>query len=632
MMVRFHSRVPLIVMLVLWWPAEARAQAAFAPAESGGEEVEETDSDSQDEAADEDAVIEEEMALEDGQDDPSSEVVEDEAEDWEMSDEEIEALLAEDEGSGFEDDDGGEDESFLDTFVSKLDYRGYFETDLRTTVPGKATPGVMDDFTFVRSDNTFNIRLDFEISPKTSAVADLELIFTGMAVGDSFSDLTLRQKVDPFRIEADALYIQFKEILPGLDIRAGKQAIVWGTGDQFNPTSNLNSLDLEDPLLFGDQVANEMISVTWAPYFTVEGKRTTVFEELALTAVFIPIFRPAQLPFWTVEAMEDPSLFRQQVHAAQMFSLLDLQGLFESKGGTLDYDIRYRKPRLSFLNVQGAVKLSWVLLGIDMSVSYFNGFDDMPRAERVHASDIHLPGSLPLLEPGDGLYELLGKMDTVEGASVTNDIVLTFPRMQVLGFDFATSLDFLGGLGLWGEVAFYFHDDLDMQVRTSSAFIDLGGSPFEVPGIERNYLVKDYPEGWFWKGTFGIDYSFTSWWYMNVQYVHGFPDEFGEINQLDYLVAGMDFKPLDGKILLRLFSIVNFPHEKLACVREEGEQRCGQDKKEASAILYPAMTLNFWRGTEITLGALVYLGGFDTKFGTPLSGPNTIFLKGRISI
>jgi hypothetical protein len=615
-------RVLAAALPLILWTTPSGAQPAFQPANPDTE-------------LDEDALVEEDegTGVEEAPEEEPGFTEGEEVEDWEMSDEELEALLAGEEAApGEAEEDAGGGAGFLSTVKSKLDYRGYFESDLRSTVPGKDAPGLMDDFTFVRSDNTFRIRLDFDISEKTRAVGDFELIFTGMAVGDGFSDLTLRQKIDPFRIESDALYLQITELLPGLDIRLGRQAIVWGTADMFNPTSNLNALDLEDPLLFGDQIANEMIALTWAPYFAVEGRKMTVFEELAISLVFIPIFRPAQLPFWTVEAMEDPALFRQQVHAAQMFSLLDLQELFVSKGGELDFDIRYRKPRLSILNVQGAVKLSWILLGVDMSVSYFNGFDDMPRAERVYANDIYLPGGLPLLEAGDGMYELLEKKDDLAGATVLNDIVLSYPRMQVLGFDFSTSLDFLGGLGVWGEVAFYFHDDLYMQVRTSSAHISSGGVWQEVPGIERNYMITDYEEGWFWKGTFGVDYTITPWWYVNAQYVHGFPDEFGETNVRDYLVAGMDFKPLDGKILVRLFGIVSFPYEQLLCERAGGEQRCSSDDKEASAILYPALTFNFWRGTEITLGSLVYVGGFDTRFGSPLSGPNIVFLKGRISI
>ena len=37
------------------------------------------------------------------------------------------------------------------------------------------------------------------------------------------------------------------------------QVVQWGTADMFNPTNNLNAPDLEDPLMFGESVANEMV-------------------------------------------------------------------------------------------------------------------------------------------------------------------------------------------------------------------------------------------------------------------------------------------------------------------------------------------------------------------------------------
>ena len=41
---------------------------------------------------------------------------------------------------------------------------------------------------------------------------------------------------------------------------------MWGTGDKFNPTNNLNTLDLSDPLLFGKALANNMIRADWNPW------------------------------------------------------------------------------------------------------------------------------------------------------------------------------------------------------------------------------------------------------------------------------------------------------------------------------------------------------------------------------
>ncbi|MBW2263557.1 MAG: hypothetical protein JRG91_16470, partial [Deltaproteobacteria bacterium] len=234
-------------------------------------------------------------------------------EDFEMSEEELAELMAEEDDGEQDEDliDDEEDEEEEDGWKEKFDYRGYFQTDLRSTVPnipgqGKIIKdiGIMDEYTFIRSENTFRLRVDFQISEKSKAVGDIELIFTGMAVGDSFSDLTLRQKIDPFRFESDAMYLQFMDILPGFDVRIGRQVIIWGTADKMSPTNNLNALDLEDPLLFGEAIANEMLLLEYSPWFVWEGKRNTILEELSISAIWIPIFRTAQMPTWAVGAMQ----------------------------------------------------------------------------------------------------------------------------------------------------------------------------------------------------------------------------------------------------------------------------------------------------------------------------------------
>ena len=56
----------------------------------------------------------------------------------------------------------------------------------------------------------------------------------------------------------------------------------------------------------------------------------------------------------------------------------------------IDYDIHVQRPELKLKNMQLGFKLDWILWGIDMSISYYRGFDDMLQAERVYAGDIHL--------------------------------------------------------------------------------------------------------------------------------------------------------------------------------------------------------------------------------------------------
>src|SRR5207237_4232252 len=110
-------------------------------------------------------------------------------------------------------------------------------------------------------------------------------------------DSTLyRERIDPYYIEADAAYLDIYKILPHLDLRIGRQIVSWGSADKFNPTNNLNTLDLSDPLLFGKALANNMIRADWNPW-----------GDLIVTAVWVPIFRPAQLPRTAPLAVTTPN-------------------------------------------------------------------------------------------------------------------------------------------------------------------------------------------------------------------------------------------------------------------------------------------------------------------------------------
>ncbi|NUN12636.1 MAG: hypothetical protein HUU55_03260 [Myxococcales bacterium] len=490
-----------------------------------------------------------------------------------------------------------------------FDYRGYIESDLRFSIPGKDEPDDVSDFRFVRSDNT--ARLTATLSgDAVRAVADLAVIFTGRPETTTADDLVNRSKVDPFRLESDALYVSIDDfIAPGMDLRLGRQIVRWGTADMFNPTSSLNAYDFEDPLKFGEAVATEMVSLTYNIPWSVEGEDSTIVDDVTLSVAVVPYFRPALLPESALLAFSEPSLFNQFVDSAILKGLLVEQDLFLAAGGKAVYDIDVQTPDLSVRNLQVGARFGMSLLGVDWSISYYRGFDDAPRAETIVAGDIRLP-KVPLASPTDTVA-VLKELDFT-GVTVDTHVTMTYPRVQVFGADFSTSLDFLGGLGLWAEFALTLHDDLYRYVRTSGAILPVGGpNGTPVSGVAREYLELEAEAGPFWKLTVGTDYSLTAWWYVNIQYLHGFPDEFGETNLNDYLVAGSDFKLFRDQMLIRLFAILQF--------------------QDLSYVLYPQLTFDFWQNVDVSVGAFVFGGDSDSKFGSRVTGPSTVFLKGRYS-
>jgi hypothetical protein len=73
-------------------------------------------------------------------------------------------------------------------------------------------------------------------------------------------------------------------LLPQLDLRAGRQRIVWGPAERVSVIDNVNPLDLSDPWDFGRRLSSD--SVRLRAYLWV----------LTLEAVYVAYFRPALLP------------------------------------------------------------------------------------------------------------------------------------------------------------------------------------------------------------------------------------------------------------------------------------------------------------------------------------------------
>jgi hypothetical protein len=444
-----------------------------------------------------------------------------------------------------------------------------------------------DEAVFERFEGTLDGKLSVLIGDHVSAVAQLRFVFTEKAEPQRFAALTDRLALSPVRLESDALYLEFVDIgLQGLELRLGRQQIIWGTADRFHAVSNLNPLDVEDPLKFGEVIANEMISLRYRPDFAVgcEGE-DPIFTELGFEVVVVPYFKPAQLPQSAGLAFSDQAELERRVDTPLVRGLIEQQRALIRAGWTFGYNPLVETPEFKGDNVMLGARMSWRLLSIDMGFSYFYGFDDFPRAEkivsRVELGDLH----------------------------ADNDITLTYPRVHVAGFDMATSLPFLDGLGLWGELAFTVHDDLYRIIATG-------------PVIGVNEIEVEQPGGFFVKAVVGMDYTPLPWWYLNIQYLYGFLDEFGASKLDHYIVGGMDFKLAREMLLIRLFSIWNL--------------------NDGSFVLFPQIMVRPWSGAELSVGAFLFSSLFPRnpglnfpnpadKFSSPAAGHPNVFLKARVS-
>lgn len=519
-----------------------------------------------------------------------------------------------------------------------------------------------------RNENIFKLKLEVEAG-RFLGVADVDLVWTGYsAAPESFNELFLREKIDPFRIEAHAAFIEIPNLfLDGLDLRIGQQVVAWGVGDQFNPTNTLNALDLEDPLLFGEQLGNMMVRVDYNPW-----------GDWIVSGVLVPIFKPALLPPSAQLGPTDPTrlpfvdpAFKHRVQAEQALSkALGFPAVVSKLLPVL--------PETSVGNMQFAFRLAGVLGGQDVALSYYYGRTDIPQPWLNYS----------YTAPADGVCRSVdgGSEECLNGITKV-ETFLGYPRMQMAGLNIAGEVDLFGwmskkikAIGYRLELGVFFPQEATMILLQEE--LDYGG--IKLPAGEYDYrlggkrpqVVEDRP---FAKWTLGLDYTFNRNFYLNVQWVHGFPDEYGAGDFFhegfstirgdvtsrnaaytlscamadkpagmkcarefmrprlgDYLVLGSDIKLLNDSLLIRLFLIVD-----LTGIYEESwdtgvDERVRKHHNPFSSegfsmVIFPEITYNLGSGVELSSGALIKLGNSNTKFGDPAAGGSELWTRARFS-
>jgi len=548
----------------------------------------------------------------------------------------------------------------------ELQFSGRIQSDLRFRVAEKAIGTFYNRQALPsgveRNENILQMKLNANYG-RISGVADVDFIWYGLP--DAYAglaDLSSLMRVDPFALQVQALYVEATNVgVDGLDLRVGYQKVLWGKGDQFNPTNTLNPNDLEDVLLFGEQLSNMMVKLDYS-----------VFSDYTLSGVLVPVFKnallPRSAPLGLAATDRMPMLddvLRWRLHLEQAYAL---QQGYATVVSRIDPVV----PERSFGNMPFAFRLAGPVFEQDLAISYYRGFSDMPVP--VHNHTVQALGEQ--CDPADPARCIDGLLGT--------ETTLNFPRMQVLGINLAGEMNPLGWIsedispiGYRIELAVIFPERVEIMLDNEE--INLGivqpaGEYDYNRGGARPAVLEDTP---FLKWVVGLDYTFNEHVYANVQWVHGFVDEFGAgdfikkgytvskgglINQPasdtlgcvissngngcareilrprlgDYLVLGVDLKFREERVLLRLFTIwplngVIDDHYDDAKGKRVQTKHTMFTPEGFSAVIYPEFNYNFRNGLELGLGALFMLGKDHTKFGDPSTGGTLVFGRAKYS-
>ena len=552
----------------------------------------------------------------------------------------------------------------------ELDWGGRIQSDLRFRI---APVGVGGWYArqelpagVERNWNTLNLKLNATYG-KFKGVAELNFVYSGYPEQlTSITDLTRIEKTDPYRIEARALYAEASGIFfKNLDLRIGQQVVSWGVGDQFNPTNNLNSDDLRDPLLFGRQAANFMVK---GDYW--------INEDWSISAVLVPIFKPALLPLSGSLALaqldrmpfvEDQFRYRiigEQAAAQTLFGFPTVIGKVTPK-----------LPEPSFGNMQFAYRIAGSIKEHDVALSFYKGRSDFPQPTANHTHLVANKQCNPNVPT-----------DCINGTLVT-DVTVEYPEMYVYGFNAAGEVnpfkwinDDINGIGYRFEGALIVphnskikitNDDLPLGIPQAAGEYDYDGDG-QPGGGKQPTIVQDRA---FAKWVLGLDYTFGEHVYVNAMWVHGLVDEFGAgdfispgyavrqsgtvdgANVLscalskngdtcsreilrprlgDYVVLGADFKFMNQAALFRMFTILDVTPLKESTWDDEQGKRVNRtisplSSEGYSLVLFPSLEYNFGNGLELSAGGLFQLGKPYTKFGSPETGGNIVWTRGRFS-
>ena len=329
-----------------------------------------------------------------------------------------------------------------------------------------------DENDWAWNENRLTLEFDKRITGNSKFYSEVWIRNIGLPDINSSSDLYNKGIVDPYNLEIREANIQLYGFLfKNLDIKIGRQIIVWGKADKINPTSNLNPPDMEDVLDFGRRRGSDAINLNY--YLN---------NDFSLQGVYVPFFQPANLPVGIFANALNPDMTLPDGMTLKGFSDTLLLPKFNLK-----------ESSVAGFRFKGYTK------GIDFTLSYIWGYDGLPVTTRNTFIPVDLSGGVDIKSQ------------------------LSFMRTHIAGADFATGI---AGIGLWGEAALFIPGEKVIMTTDLSAFYPSSPVPVTVDSV-----IVDKP---YIKFIVGGDYNFRDGSYINLQYLHGFFHEKGEENLNDY--------------------------------------------------------------------------------------------------
>lgn len=372
---------------------------------------------------------------------------------------------------------------------------------------GNLTYSGQYNFTEQNLSNTLNLDLNYihNFTDEVFAEGDFLIKYTDSSLADNFIE-----------IKPNELYIGTYDLIPNLDLRAGRLIISWGSADMFSPLDNFNPQPPQ--MSFTNMTQKNGVLAVDATYY---------FNDITyLQAIVLPSFVPSYMP----------EKYEEQIYLSMFAPQFQAQGI-EIESVNITHALP-EKP------VWG-IKLGRSFTSFDAAISYYNGYYLNAYPETIQpvpdASGMALNLGLGYPEKNVFGFEFQGDFPGIEGATLRGDLAYIIPQpwkvqgeyvlknpylKAAIGADYTTSFDLYLNVGfIWG---FAFEEG-----NQCSPYISLNArKDLEDSKLTPNYLGIISLHDGSMINSIGASYDFTDDFSITFSYVSVLGEQTSKLGQM----------------------------------------------------------------------------------------------------
>ena len=405
---------------------------------------------------------------------------------------------------------------FLAAFIILLFSTSVFAGDFS----GNLTYSGQYSFTEYNLSNTLNLDLNY-IHSFTDKI---------FVEGDLIIRYSNNSSTNPFMLIPKELYIGTYDLIPNLDLNAGRLIVSWGSSDMFSPLDNFNPSP--PGISFTDMSRKNGVWAVDATYY--------LNDITYLQAIYLPNFTPSFIP----------EGYEEQLYLSMFSPEFQAQGIEINS-----VNLIHTFPD----NPAWGIKLGRSFTSFDAAISYYNGYylNAYPETVELIPETSGMSLDLGLGYPKRNIFgfEFQGDFPGIEGATLRGDLAYIIPQpwqvqgedmlkdpyiKAVIGADYTTSFDLYLNVGfLWGFIT--------EEGYQCSPYIylnaekDLGDSKFTP-----NYVGIISLQDGSMINSIGGSYDFTDDFSITVSYVSVLGEQTSKLGQMGsaeglYLVGEWSF-------------------------------------------------------------------------------------------